>query len=201
VDQDVLVAREFAQPDEVLALREAFDAAIAAHEADNRSLEARKMPARTEVPAKGIARAVGGAASQIVDTMRSRIVRSTRDSFAAPDLLPEFAMFSQMRPGDFHPLHADAERLTPNGWEANHTSWRTHVSLLYLSSAGTDFQGGELVLPDVGRTIRPSCGLLVSFPCGRKHQHQVLPVESGVRVSFVLWFTRDASRAERGWPL
>jgi 2OG-Fe(II) oxygenase superfamily len=200
LDQDVIVVREFAQPEEVLALREVFDAAIAAHEADNNSLEARKLPLRTEMPAKGILRAVGSSASQVIETMHSRIVRSTRDGFAAEGIVPEFTMFSQMRTGDSHPLHADAERLTPTGWQDNHTSWRTHVSLLYLNSAGVDFRGGELVLPEIGRTIRPSCGLFVSFPSGRKHQHQVMAIESGVRLSFVVWFTRDASRGECGWP-
>ena len=200
LDQDVLIVREFAQPEEVLALREVFDAAIVAHEADNTSLYARMMPSRTEVPAKGIVRTVGGSESQIIGTMRSRIVRITRDGFAAQDILPEFTIFSQMRAGDSHPLHADAERQTPDGWEENHTPWRTHVSLLYLNSAGADFRGGELVLPEIGRTIRPSCGLFVSFPSGRKHQHKVMAIESGVRLSFVVWFTRDASRGERGWP-
>jgi predicted 2-oxoglutarate/Fe(II)-dependent dioxygenase YbiX len=200
LDKDVLVVREFAQPDEVLALREVFDAALAACEADNSSLNARMMPSRTEVPANGIVRTVGGSESQIIGTMRSRIVRITRAGFAAQDILPEFTIFSQMRAGDFHPLHADAERQTTDGWEDNHTPWRTHVSLLYLNSAGIDFRGGELVLPEIGRTIRPSCGLLVSFPSGRKHQHQVKTIESGVRLSFVVWFTRDASRGERSWP-
>lgn len=203
LDEDVLVVRDFAQPEEVLGLNEVFDAAIAAHEADTSSLYVRTMYARTEVPAKGIVRTLGGSESQIIATMRSRIVSITRDCFAAPDIpdvLPEWTVFSQMRAGDSMPLHADAEKQTLDGWEENHTPWRTHVGLLYLNSAGVDFRGGELVLPEIGRTILPSSGLYVSFPSARKHQHQVTTIESGARLSFVVWFTRDASRGERGWP-
>jgi predicted 2-oxoglutarate/Fe(II)-dependent dioxygenase YbiX len=197
LDQDVLVVGDFAQPEEVFNLREAFEAAIAAHKAGSTSLEVRTMPSRTEVTAKGIVQTLGGSGSRILVTIRSRIVSTTRASFAAPDILPEHTIFSQMRAGDSHPLHADAERQTPDGWEKNHTPWRTHVGLLYLNSAGVDFRGGELVLPEIGRTILPSAGLFVSFPSGSNHQHQVTTIESGARLSFVVWFTRDATREQR----
>jgi hypothetical protein len=199
LDQDVLVVRDFAQPDEVSGLRKAFDAAIAIYEAGNTSLSVRTWSSRTEIPAKGVVRALGGQESGIIATIRSRMVSSTRDSFAAQDVRPEWTIFSQMRAGDSMPLHADAERQTPDGWEENHTPWRTHVGLLYLNSAGVDFQGGALVLPEIGRTILPSSGLFVSFPSGHNHQHQVTTIKSGARLSFVVWFTRDAKRDEQGW--
>ena len=201
LDRDVLVVRDFAEPEEVLGLRMAFNAAIAAHQAGNTSLNVRTWPSRTEVPAKGIVRTLGGPESRIIATIRSRMASITKDSFAAPDIRPEWAIFSQMRAGDSMRLHADAERHTPDGWEENHTPWRTHVGLLYLNSADVDFRGGALVLPEIGRTILPSSGLFVSFPSGRRHQHQVMTIESGARLSFVVWFTRDAGRCEQGWPV
>jgi len=200
LDHDVLAIRDFAQPEEVLALRAAFNAAIAAHQAGNTSLRVRKWSARTEVPAKGIMQVLGQSQSRIISTMRSRMVSMTRDSFAAPDILPEWTLFTQMRVGDSIALHADAERQTSDGWEVNHTPWRTHVGLLYLNSAGVDLQGGNLVLPEINRTIFPSSGLFVAFPSGRKHLHQVTTIESGSRLSFIVWFTRDANRLEGGWP-
>jgi predicted 2-oxoglutarate/Fe(II)-dependent dioxygenase YbiX len=127
------------------------------------------------------------------------MVSITRNSFAAPDILPEWTLFAEMRVGDSRPLHADAARQTSDGWEENHTPWRTHVGLLYLNSAGVDFQGGNLLLPEISRTILPSSGLFVAFPSGRNHQHRVTTIESGTRLSFVVWSTGDASRCERGW--
>jgi predicted 2-oxoglutarate/Fe(II)-dependent dioxygenase YbiX len=199
LDQEVLVVRDFAQPDEVFELRMAFDEVVAAHEAGNTSLRVRKWSSRTEVPAREMLETIGGKSS-LIATIRSRMFSTTRNSFAAEDIRPEWTIFSRMRTGDHIPLHADAERRTPDGWEGNHTPWRTHVGLLYLSSAGDDFRGGALVLPEIGRTILPYSGMFVSFPSGRRHEHQVTTIESGARLSFVVWFTQDASHYERGWP-
>jgi predicted 2-oxoglutarate/Fe(II)-dependent dioxygenase YbiX len=199
-DQDMLILPGFAHSHEVMGLREAFNAAITAHAADNTALHVREMSARTEVPAKGMMRILDDLRARLVATMRSRITNTTRESFAAPDIMPEWTVFSQMRAGDSMQLHADAERQTPAGWEENHTPWRTHVGLLYLNTAGSDFQGGDLLLPEIGQTISPRSGLFVSFPSGRRHQHQVTTIELGARLSFVVWFTRNTDRCEKGWP-
>jgi hypothetical protein len=200
LDREVLVVRDFANPREVSGLRAVYDRAVAVHQADSGSLHVRTMSCRTEVPAKGIARTLGRLDSHAICSMRSRMVSITRNSFAAPDIRPEWTIFSQMRAGDSMCLHADAERETSHGWEENHTPWRTHVGLLYLSASGADFRGGALVLPEIGRTIVPHSGMFVSFPSGRDHQHEVTTIESGARLSFVVWFTRDAGRCEQGWP-
>ena len=202
LDQELLVVPDFAQTEEVLGLRKAFDVAVTAdRQAPINALRVRNFSARTEVPAKGIVAVRGGSESRIIVTIRSRIISMIRDAFAAQEIRPEWTVFSEMRTGDSMQLHADAERQQPAGWEENHTPWRTHVGLLYLCTAGADFHGGDLVLPGIGRTIQPSSGLLVSFPSGRNHRHRVTTVESGARLSFVVWFTRDASRGEKGWPV
>jgi len=78
----------------------------------------------------------------------------------------------------------------------NHTPWRTHSALLYLSDAHT---GGHIVFgegPNVyGRIYRkelaPVHGLLVLFPSNELYFHHTTVVESGVRYSMNCWFTTD----------
>jgi predicted 2-oxoglutarate/Fe(II)-dependent dioxygenase YbiX len=190
LDQDVLVVRDFARPDEVWDLREAFGAGMAAYETGDTNFFAQTNRTGTQLTPL-----LADAESPIIADVSSRIIEVTRDCFAAHDIVPEWIMFSRMGVGDFHALHADAEQSTPTGWEANHTPWRTHAGLLYLTSSGEDFHGGDLVLPQVGRTIAPVAGQLVALPSGRKHQHGVTAVESGTRLCFVVWFTRDRTHS------
>jgi hypothetical protein len=105
-----------------------------------------------------------------------------------------------MQPGAATPLHADAQRrLTDGRWVANHTPWRTHVAIIYLTTADVDFRGGTLHLPALGLQIAPRRGLLVGFPSGREHLHEVTTVESGHRLSLSIWMTSEPLRAEY-WP-
>jgi len=52
-----------------------------------------------------------------------------------------------------------------------------------------DFEGGELVFPELKIRIRPEPGLMICFPSTQHYLHQVEPVTKGVRYSMVTWFT------------
>jgi hypothetical protein len=86
----------------------------------------------------------------------------------------------------------------------NHTPWRTHSALLYLSEQHT---GGHIVFgegPNVyGRMYRkeivPTRGLLVLFPSNELYFHHTTAVESGVRYSMNCWFTNDPEHVSAGW--
>jgi hypothetical protein len=56
------------------------------------------------------------------------------------------------------------------------------VALLYLSTQGTDFEGGELYFPNPDLRIEPKYGMLVMFPAHYKYKHGVLPIVSGQRM-------------------
>ncbi len=59
-------------------------------------------------------------------------------------------------------------------------------SILFLND---DFEGGDLIFPDLKIKIKPEPGLLVCFPSNQFYLHGVEPVTSGERFSIVNWMT------------
>src|SRR5205823_607089 len=144
--------------------------------------EARRSDQRVELPASVVA-ATGGPAADALHRLRDAARSAVAQHYSVGHCLVEFTLFSEMRPGDRHPMHADAEQELPDGrWVPNHTAWRTYVATLYLNAAGADFGGGTLRLPAIDREVVPAAGLLVGFPSGRPYVHEVTPVESGTRL-------------------
>jgi predicted 2-oxoglutarate/Fe(II)-dependent dioxygenase YbiX len=134
-----------------------------------------------------------------VTLVRDRVVAAMARFFGV-HAWPDLTLLSEMRIGDCHPLHADAELQTADGWVPNHTSWRSHVGLLYLNSIGDDYRGGMLHLPTIGLTIEPLCGLLVAFPSGSRFVHEVTKVEAGRRMSMAIWLTTESAHGTLDGP-
>ncbi len=192
----VLVRPDFASESDVATLLAAFDAAMAAN-SDGRDLaDARLLAVRTEVPCRRIALVCTPEIGELVSSVRDRIVNAVKQFFDLSEQWPELTLLSEMRTTDSHPLHADAEQLNSGQWVPNHTHWRTHVGLLYLNTSTADYDGGLLRLPELTRTIAPTAGMLVSFPTGRRHIHEVTAITAGRRLSLAIWLTADPSRAE-----
>lgn len=190
----VLVQRDFVPPAACAELVGLFRAAARA------SQEVLSTPYRTEVAAT-LAVEDAPALRVRVDEIRARARVAVASLYGCGDRLQvEYTLFSEMRVGDSHVLHADAERREPSGqWGPNHTPWRHSVALLYLNSYGIDFDGGELVLPDLGRRISPRAGELVAFPSTHEFCHAVSTVTRGSRCTLAIWMTEDADYRER-WP-
>ena len=88
-----------------------------------------------------------------------------------------------------------AQRTRDQYWEA-HVDRETYKhfdysTLLYLSEAGKDFQGGNLVFMDGFRRqiVHPKVGRLVMFTSGGENIHLVEPVTSGQRYVMTISFT------------
>ena len=70
---------------------------------------------------------------------------------------------------------------------------RKVTTLLFLSTEGEDFTGGELLFnhlcDEKGETVRlrPIAGTLVAFPSHPLFAHEVLPVRSGRRFAIAQW--------------
>ncbi len=70
---------------------------------------------------------------------------------------------------------------------------RKVTTLLFLSTAGKDFGGGELLFnhfcDEKGETValRPRAGTLLAFPSHPLFAHEVLPVRSGRRFAIAQW--------------
>ena len=91
--------------------------------------------------------------------------------------------------GGHYNSHIDSEALwkTPTG----ELIWRKVFdrdlsTIIFLND---NFEGGELVFPELDITIKPKKGTLICFPSGRNYLHQVKPVTSGERYSLVNWLT------------
>ncbi len=89
--------------------------------------------------------------------------------------------------GGHYKPHVDAESVwvTPDGehiWKK--TSDRDISTVLFLND---DFEGGDLVFPELKIRVRPEPGLLVCFPSNHFYVHGVEPVTKGKRFSIVNW--------------
>jgi FkbM family methyltransferase len=166
-------------------------------------MEARRRAAggsRSHVRAAGFALPELAAARELLGRARERVLEALNRFYKpASPLLIDVTLISEMLSGDGGGLHADSEELDWTGrWVPNHTPWRRYAALLYLSGSGHEFTGGRLRFPTLGREIVPEQGMLVAFPCGRSHQHEVTRVESGRRCFVAMWTTADA-RYQESW--
>ena len=79
----------------------------------------------------------------------------------------------------------------PHVDRANQSSYDIS-SLLYLTTARTDFDGGLFAFndPDADRLVEPAAGRLLAFCSGFTNLHQVRPVTAGDRLVLSTWFRR-----------
>jgi predicted 2-oxoglutarate/Fe(II)-dependent dioxygenase YbiX len=160
------------------------------------------------------------------DSYVDQSVRSSRQLNAAPDLMASvFARIDEAvdkasrafgieppspprraeqdlllyGPGVGFGAHADNCRL---GRHEGKPVWRVALphrklsAVLWLSTGGEDFQGGEFRFLNIARSgdadgvcLRPRAGVLLVFPSHPWYRHQVLPIIEGRRISFVGWYT------------
>jgi 2OG-Fe(II) oxygenase superfamily len=156
---------------------------------------------RTEMAASVVLQAGPNRLRELLLNVRRRAQKLVADFYnVGDDLVLEFTLYSEMRTGDSHPLHADAETVVSEGrWRPNHTPWRHSVALLYLNTCGLDFGGGVLVLPYLRKRIPPRVGTMVGFPATHDYCHEVTPIEWGTRRTLAMWMTTDPDFRE-DWP-
>lgn len=180
---DVLTVADFLDHDEVLALNSiTFDTHPQRPDARLLDVVAEDNDLRT-----------------LAHSVRARATHALSEFYELAPLYCDYVSIHAIGPErevDSHPLHADNENLdgTPN-----HTPWREVSALLYLSTQGSDFDGGSIVFPWVPLELGPQAGMLVGFRADRHHAHEVHPVTRGVRKCLAMWFTTDQSRDEYGW--
>jgi len=102
--------------------------------------------------------------------------------------------------GETRPLHLAGALLTrktsanapspPHVDKAN-IGYYDYSAVLYLSTQGEDFTGGEFTFTDRDgdEVVQPRVGRCVLFSSGTEHLHQVAPVSSGVRHALGMWLT------------
>jgi hypothetical protein len=159
----------------------------------------------------------------IVKTVLARIQALIRDHFRRDVACDHTLVCALTAGGHRHTLHADNARVDcpQHGSNAeelvrvqcscmnirvvpNHTPWRTHSALLYISDEHT---GGHIVFGEgpnkyggvYRKEINPTRGLLVLTPSNEHYFHHTTPVTSGVRYSMNSWFTDDPAHTTADW--
>ena len=92
--------------------------------------------------------------------------------------------------GLFMPPHAD--NAYPDG-KAHELAYRDLSGVLYLNEG---FEGGELYLPAQDVLVKPGTVTFVSMTGGFHHEHGVVRVESGLRVTIPFFATFSKERGE-----
>jgi hypothetical protein len=87
----------------------------------------------------------------------------------------------------FSPPHVDQANI----------GYYDYSAVLYLSTQGEDFEGGEFRFIDLegDEVVEPRAGRCVLFTSGSENLHQVQHVSSGVRLGMGMWFTLECARA------
>ena len=93
--------------------------------------------------------------------------------------------------GSCLPPHTDNSN--PDG-SAHSTPWRDFSSIVYLND---DYEGGELYFTAQDRVLKPRRGMLVAFSAGYHHEHGVLKVTRGRRITMPAFYTFDQRRADQ----
>jgi len=90
--------------------------------------------------------------------------------------------------GHYRP-HIDGRSLwiAPNGDKIWRRSTCRDLSIIFYIN--DEFEGGELIFPNLHIQIRPKPGMMVCFPSDQNYLHGVTPIKSGVRYSIVSWAT------------
>jgi predicted 2-oxoglutarate/Fe(II)-dependent dioxygenase YbiX len=158
----------------------------------------RRYEQRTSIRGIAIKRAGIDGVSDEINEIRQRAADALcRFYRIAGPIYIDFTLASEMRVGDFAPVHADNESRDEEGvWTPNHTSFHHSTAMLYLNNCGIDYEGGLLRFPSFEQEIIPRAGMLVGFMSDRNYLHEVTPIRNGQRYAISIWVTLDAEHSE-----
>jgi leucine proline-enriched proteoglycan (leprecan) len=91
----------------------------------------------------------------------------------------------------FMPPHAD--NANPDG-TPNKMAHRDLSGIIYLND---DYEGGELYFTALDIAVKPRRGMLIGITAGFHHEHAVLRVEKGTRLTMPFFLTFDAEKSDR----
>lgn len=133
-----------------------------------------------------------GSAAAIMGNFQKRATAMLGDFYALTSpLWTDTVQLNIWEQGSFLPCHTDNSN--PNG-TAHSTPWRDFSSIVYLND---DYEGGELYFTAQDRILKPRKGMLVAFSAGYHHEHGVLRVTRGRRITMPAFYTFDKSRADQ----
>ena len=132
-----------------------------------------------------------GAAALMRDAQR-RVTERLRSFYelTAP-IFADTVQLVRWRAGMHMPPHAD--RANADG-RPHDMPFRDFASIVYLNDG---YDGGELYFSRLNLTVKPATGMLLAFTGGWHHEHGVLTVLSGDRLTMPAFYTFDPAHRER----
>jgi hypothetical protein len=132
------------------------------------------------------------AAGQIMlDALRRANQRMTEFYRLRAPIYADLLQIVRWQPGMFMLPHAD--NANPDDSE-HRMGYRDFSGVFYLND---DYEGGELYFTALDVAVKPRRGMFLGFTGGFHHEHTVLRVQSGTRLTMPIFFTFDASKADR----
>jgi hypothetical protein len=89
-------------------------------------------------------------------------------------------------------MRPHADNANPDG-SPHGMPWRNFAAIAYIND---DYEGGELYFTALDIVVKPKRGMFVAFTGGFHHEHAVLKVKSGTRLTMPSFITFDRSRAD-----
>lgn len=112
------------------------------------------------------------------------------ESFYSQKIKEVQSSLIKMLEGAKNDLHSDMYLLDGSEWHGGHAQRSSfkYSAILYLSSIGKHFNGGQICFPEHDLCINPEAGDLVFFRGDLEHKHYVTKVTDGERLSLVAFF-------------
>ena len=107
-------------------------------------------------------------------------------------LYADMLQIVQWEAGMFMRPHAD--NANPDG-SAHEMAHRDFAGVVYLND---DYEGGELYFTALDIAIKPKRGMFLGMTAGFHHEHGVLRVTAGTRLTMPFFLTFDSQYADRG---
>lgn len=137
-----------------------------------------------------LAAAGSDAAERISQIVQSGIHRISEFYRPPTPLFADVAQLAAWREGMEMPAHVD--NAYPDG-RPHPMAHRAYSGVVYLND---EYEGGALYLPRLDVLIEPRRGMLVSLPADETHEHAVLRIGSGLRLTLPFFLTHDTSKAD-----
>jgi hypothetical protein len=132
------------------------------------------------------------AAGRIMSEALGRAVARMREFFSvtAP-IYPDLLHIVRWRAGMSMPSHADNANSDGTPHKMAH---RDLSGIIYLND---DYEGGELYFTALDIAVKPRRGMLIGITAGFHHEHAVLRVENGTRLTMPFFLTFNAEKSDR----
>jgi len=129
----------------------------------------------------------------LVTSTIKKVLDAIGKTYEVDDIRLVNAFYQVILEGGKHQLHCDSCEVDGSPFDADIEEVNDWSGVLYLTSAGEDFTGGEINFPNQKILEKPVAGTLIYFKSDVDHPHEVLEVLSGKRKCLAI-FTGKLSK-------